>query len=98
MSTVVDAEIAEVLARPKFRRFLSEAHRRTFLTSLRERAFWVNPTVRVTDCRDTKDNIYLELALEAGAETIVSSDRDLLVLNPLRGMRVLSPSEYLAVN
>ena len=98
LSTEVDAEIAEVLARPKFRHLLSEARRHAFLTSLRARAFWVNPTVRVTDCRDTKDNIYLELALEAGAGTIVSSDRDLLVLNPWRGMRVLSPSEYLAVN
>jgi predicted nucleic acid-binding protein len=72
-------------------RFLSEARRHTSLTFLRARAFWVNPTVRVTDCRGSKDNIYLELALEAGAETTVSSDRDLAVLNPWRGMRSLSP-------
>jgi predicted nucleic acid-binding protein len=30
--------------------------------------------VRVTDCRDAKDNKYLELALVAGPETIVSGD------------------------
>jgi hypothetical protein len=45
--------------------------------------------VRVTDCRDPKDNKYLELALAAGAETIVSSDDDLLVLHPWRGVRIL---------
>jgi putative PIN family toxin of toxin-antitoxin system len=34
----------------------------------------------VTDCRDAKDNKYLELALAAGVGVIVSSDDDLLVL------------------
>ena len=43
------------------------------------------PTERVTDCRDAKDNKYLELALAAGADPIVSSDDDLLVLHPWRG-------------
>jgi len=36
------------------------------------------PSVAVQDCRDAKDNKYLELALAAGATTIVSSDGDLL--------------------
>ena len=50
---------------------------------------------RVTDCRDPKDNKYLELALAAGAETIVSSDDDLLVLDPWRGVRIMRPTDYL---
>ena len=40
-------------------------------------------SVPVTDCRDLKDNRYFELALAAGAEIIVSSDDDLLVLQSL---------------
>jgi predicted nucleic acid-binding protein len=43
-----------------------------------------------------KDNKYLELALAAGAEIIVSSDDDLLVLHPWRGKRILRPADYLA--
>jgi putative PIN family toxin of toxin-antitoxin system len=70
LSAAVDAEIAEVLTRPKFVRLISEARRRAFLTSLRASALWFEPSVRVTDCRDAKDNKYLELALEAGAEMI----------------------------
>ena len=58
---------------------------------------WFEPTVRVTDSRDDKDNKYLELALAATAETIVSGDQDLLVLNPWRGVRILTPADYLAV-
>jgi predicted nucleic acid-binding protein len=51
--------------------------------------------MRVRDCRDPKDDKYLKLALAAGAATIVSSDDDLLVLNPWRGVRVLTPADYL---
>ena len=50
----------------------------------------------MSDCRDPKDNKDLELALAARAGTIVSSDDDLLVLHPWRGVRVLRPAAYLA--
>ena len=53
-------------------------------------------TERVTDCRDPKDNKYLELALAAKADVIVSSDKDLLVLHPWRDIPVLLPAAYLA--
>lgn len=51
--------------------------------------------MRVTDCGDAKDNKYLELALAAGADMIVSSDDDLLTLHPWRGIPVLRPAAYL---
>jgi predicted nucleic acid-binding protein len=49
------------------------------------------PMEPVTDCRDPKDNKYLELALAAGASVIVSSDDDLLVFDPWRDIRILRP-------
>ena len=52
-------------------------------------------TKTVADCRDAKDDKYLELAFAAGAGVIVSSDADLLVLHPWRGVRILRPAEYL---
>jgi predicted nucleic acid-binding protein len=58
-------------------------------------AVWFEPTVRVSDCRDPKDNKYLELVLAAGAETIISGDDDLLVLDPWRGVRIMRPADYL---
>jgi predicted nucleic acid-binding protein len=54
------------------------------------------PRTAVTDCRDPTDNKYLELALEARARTIISSDADLLVLSPWRSVAILTPAEYLA--
>jgi uncharacterized protein len=98
LSSAVDAEIADVLSRPKFARAMSPLRRQRFLEILRSVAVWFEPTVRVTDSRDDKDNKYLELALAAGAETIVTGDQDLLVLDPWRGVRILSPVDYLAVS
>jgi predicted nucleic acid-binding protein len=57
---------------------------------------WFEPAISVTDCRDPTDNKYLELALAAQAATIVSSDQDLLVLQPWRGSLIERPAEYLA--
>ena len=96
LSAAVDGEIAGVLNRPKFARAIPLARRERVLEILRHAAIWFEPTVRVTDCRDPKDNKYLELALAAGGETIVSSDDDLLVLDPWRGVRIMRPADYLA--
>ena len=48
-----------------------------------------------TDCRDAKDNKFLELAVSGKADCIVSGDADLLVLNPFRGIPILTPREFL---
>jgi predicted nucleic acid-binding protein len=40
--------------------------------------------------------MYLELAFAAGAGIIVSSDSDLQILNPWRGVQILGPAAYLA--
>ena len=96
LSAAVDGEIAGVLNRPRFARAIPLARRERVLEILRHAAVWFEPTVRVSDCRDPKDNKYLELALAAGAETIVSGDDDLLVLDPWRGVRIVRPADYLA--
>ena len=57
----------------------------------------VVPVEHLTDCRDAKDNKYLEVAAAADATLIVSSDNDLLVLDPWRGVRIVRPAEYLAM-
>jgi putative PIN family toxin of toxin-antitoxin system len=97
LSPAVDAEFDEVLRRPKFARAIPLARRNGFLKVLRGTAIWFDPVVRVTDCRDPKDDKYLELALATGAEIIVSSDEDLLVLHPWRDVRILSPVDYLVL-
>lgn len=59
-------------------------------------AVWFEPAHKIADCRDAKDNRYLELALAAQASVIVSGDDDLLVLDPWRGIRIMKPAALLA--
>ena len=84
-----------MLARPKFRRAISDDRRRETLELLSAAATWFERVQEVVDCRDAKDNRYLELALAAGAAVIVSGDDDLLVLDPWRGVRILRPAAFL---
>ncbi len=46
-------------------------------------------------CRDPKDDMVLDCADLAGAELIITGDRDLLVLGSYRSTRILTVREYL---
>ena len=96
MSQHVLDELFDVLHRPRLARFVDPVLRADLLDQLVSGTYWFEPSVVVTDCRDPSDNKYLELAGAAEAHTIVSSDRDLLILHPWRGISVLRPADYLA--
>jgi len=49
----------------------------------------------VQDCRDPRDDKFLNLALSASAQFIITGDLDLLVLHPYRGIETWSPAEFL---
>ena len=90
------SELREVLARPRLSRFVQPELGEQILALFAIVGVRFVPSERVADCRDPKDNCFLELALASGADIIVSSDQDLLVLHPWRGTRILRPAEYLA--
>ena len=96
LSAEVEAEIREVFARPRFAKYLTPGRGLLILNVLMASALVVDPVIRVADCRDRKDNKYLERALAAAAATLVSSDSDLLALDPWRGIRIITPADYVA--
>lgn len=96
ISAAVRREWLDVLHRPRLARFINAVARAELLAQIQLRGVVFEPDVAVADCRDANDNKYLELALAADAAVIVSSDSDLLVLDPWRGRRVLTPAAYLA--
>jgi putative PIN family toxin of toxin-antitoxin system len=98
LSDPVETEIREVLGRPRFTRYLGEGRGERVMDLVASAAAQSSPSVVVQDCRDAKDNKYLELALAAEAAAIVSSDNDLLVLDPWRGIRIVTPAQFLALN
>ncbi len=90
-------ELARVLSRPKFDRCVTLAERQRFIQLLGGVARRVPITHRVQACRDPKDDIFLHVALNGEAEAIVTGDRDLLVLDPFHGVRILGPADFCRV-
>jgi hypothetical protein len=100
-STETLAEIEEVIYRSKFDRYLNSEERQEFIANLRRRAsiFLVQNAVTMAvdpPCRDPKDNQFLALALVAEANLLISSDEDLLILHPWRGIPIVTPANFLA--
>jgi uncharacterized protein len=87
-------ELADVLSRPRFDRYVNRENRKGFLQRLGNIAELV-PIIRlVRECRDPKDDKVLEVALNGTADVIITGDSDLLMLNPWRGVAIVSPSEF----
>jgi putative PIN family toxin of toxin-antitoxin system len=88
-------ELADALARPKFDRYVSIENRKSFLQRLGQIAEFVPIVQLVRECRDPKDDKFLEVALNGRADVIITGDADLLTLHPWRDIVILSPGMYL---
>ena len=79
----------------KFDRYISVARRQKFLAEFRTAAELVSIFELINDCRDTKDNKYLDVAINGSANVLITGDQDLLILHPYRGiLPILSPSDF----
>jgi putative PIN family toxin of toxin-antitoxin system len=92
------AELAEVVARPKFRTTLSRSNinPERMLAEVRLLAEIVDPPPLPTPVsRDPDDDAVLALAIAARPDLIVSGDRDLLALGFHAGIPILTPADAL---
>lgn len=66
--------------------------------SIRKNAIQVVPTRRIENIKeDPPDNKFLECAIEANADYIVTGDEHLKRLDRLEGVKIVSPKEFLDV-
>jgi putative PIN family toxin of toxin-antitoxin system len=82
-------ELADVLSRPRFDRYLTLSERQQFLRLFMRIAEMVPVLHPVQACRDPRDDKFLALA-------VITGDQDLLILDAFRGVRILTPAAYLA--
>ena len=87
-STITEQELFVTLDRPRLAPLIPSRFR-DWLGELLAAAELVTITARITACRNPKDDIFLELAVNGHADLIVSGDADLLSLNPFRGIPLL---------
>jgi uncharacterized protein len=92
------AELSTVMGRRKFDRYLDRELRLSFVALVNRHAhlFAVPVGAVAPGSRDAKDDKFLALVLAAEADALVSSDDDLLVMHPWRGISVITAAEFLA--
>jgi putative PIN family toxin of toxin-antitoxin system len=87
-------ELASRLFLSKFDRFLGMDSRLRFIANARDSAHWCNlpvPLAAQIGCRDLDDDKFIALALAVQATRLITGDEDLLCIDPLGELRILTP-------
>ncbi len=89
-------ELLRTIYKPKFDLYFKPPNsREELLVSFINGSLNVEIKHKVTVCRDSKDNKFLELSLSGQANCIITGDKDLLTLHPFENIPIISPSDFL---
>ena len=89
-------ELQQVIFRPKFNKYMTLEERNIFLFKFIDESKFVEIKEEIRACRDTKDDKFLELAVNGNANFIITGDADLLVLNPFREIEIITPEVFVS--
>jgi putative PIN family toxin of toxin-antitoxin system len=92
-SAATETQLLEVVARPYLAKLIAQPTSDWF-RQLMANAEFVAITQKIAACRDSTDDKFLELAVSGHADFILTGDEDLLVLNPFRGITIVSPATF----
>lgn len=99
LSPLILEEVRRVLRYPRLRRriVLSPQEQEEFLNAFSILSLWVEdiPADHPIIHEDPSDDIYLQAAVEADADAIVSGDKHLLALRKYQGIPILTPQKFL---
>lgn len=88
-------ELRRVLAYPKLAKMFGDADEVVELITVASQV--VRPTVTLDLVRDPDDNRVLEAAITGSVDVIVTGDADLLSLDVVQGVRIVSPADFMDV-
>jgi putative PIN family toxin of toxin-antitoxin system len=89
-------ELIEKLHSPKFDRYVRRERRDALLERVASLVEIVDVLQSIRASRDPKDDKFLEAAVNGRAGVIVTGDKDLLDLDPFRGIAIVTPTAYIA--
>jgi putative PIN family toxin of toxin-antitoxin system len=92
-SAATEAQLFDVIMRPCLLPLIAPATSDWFRL-LMAKAELITITENVAACRDSTDDKFLELAVSGRADLILTGDADLLVLDPFRGISIVSPATF----
>lgn len=89
-------ELLDVIFRKKLDKYFSDNNERLVIVNILEaNAVFFSPEISIDDCKDKKDNKFLELAIAAQASCIITGDNDLLVLHSFRNIPILNAFDFI---
>lgn len=88
-------EFLEKIYLPKFRKYFETELALDFIRNFAKKAEWVQLTSDVAICRDSKDNFFLSLSRDAGADILISGDGDLLTLGKFENTSICTLPEFI---
>src|SRR5258708_23451607 len=89
-------ELISKLHSPKFDCYVRRERRDALLERVVSLVEIIDVLQSIRASRDPKDDKFLEAAVNGRADVIVTGDKDLLDLNPFRGIAILTPAAYVA--
>jgi putative PIN family toxin of toxin-antitoxin system len=90
-------ELQEILNRSKFDKYISLSIRTQFLAKLKLESEAVEIVQIIKECRDPKDDKFLEVAINGNATHIITGDKDLLELHPFQGVDIITATQFLEI-
>ncbi|MCL1948033.1 MAG: putative toxin-antitoxin system toxin component, PIN family [Chitinivibrionia bacterium] len=97
ISNEIIAEVNSVFRKRKFK--LTDEKVEYHIRDIKQMSTKIIVAERVTDsrCRDKTDDRYLECAVAARADYVISGDIHLRELKEYQGIRIVNPAEYLEI-
>ena len=95
ISVATIEELQKVMNRPKFDKYVDPEIRSEFIVQLTQQSELVEINESILACRDSKDDKFLEVAVNGKADYLITGDRDLLVLHPFQDIQIITPSAFL---
>ncbi|HYW18776.1 MAG TPA: putative toxin-antitoxin system toxin component, PIN family [Nodularia sp. (in: cyanobacteria)] len=96
-SDVTFQEIQEILNRSKFDKYISMTIRTQFLAKFKFESEEIAINQIIKECRDPKDDKFLEVAINGNATHIITGDKNLLELHPFRGVDIITATQFLEI-
>ena len=90
-------EFADVVERPKFKRFFPIKDIEQILNIFDQFGELITVKSKVNICRDEKDNFLLNLSIDGKADYLITGDKDLLILKKIERTKILTIKEFLDI-
>jgi putative PIN family toxin of toxin-antitoxin system len=89
--------LAELIGKLKYKFGIKSQTLESLKVELESSMLYILPEYTTQICRDTSDNKIIDLAICAGAEFIITGDKDLLEIKTYKGIKILTAVEFLEI-